>query len=267
MDHNTEAPNERTELTRFARNRLREWLPESLDDSAAGTTLATITEAWIVDAGVFDDELPKNLGWCLHIAAEEEGIGLFEPDRRHEEHPLYRSLPKLTGVTAVARPRTGEHQTSDIETLAAQTRAPNGATAISWVADPAIIVKLENGKTTTRRLRAPILLAGDETAYIEDAQILTDPRYPPRTEAVTRALCGAYLVPTDEACERQRDRDDQTEIAMHRAVKLVATRQQADEWRIAERIKRHVRECIPQQSATTIRIGPNGSIKVSIEEP
>ena len=266
MNHNTHAPKERAELTRFARNRLREWLPDSLDDNAAGGALETITQAWVVDGTVID-ELPKNLGWCLRIASEEQRIGLFEPDEKYEHHPLYGKLPWIIEITAVARPRTGGYETSDIETLAAQTRATNGATAISWVADPAIIVKLENGKTTTRRLRAPILLAGDETAYIEDAQILTDPRYPPRIEAVTRALCGAYLVPKAEACERDRDRDDQTEIAMHRAVKLVATPRHADEWRIAARIKRHVRECVPQHTATTIRIGPSGSIKVSIEGP
>ena len=266
MNHNTDALNDRGAVTRFARNTLREWLPEHLDDSAAGAALETITEAWIVDASVFDDELPKNLGWCLHIAAEEAGVGLFEPEPKHDEHPLYRNLPRLTGVTPLARRQKDQEETSDIEALADEAPPTNGA--ISWVADPTLDVTLQNSPTTVRRLRAPILLAGDEWAYIEDARILTDPRYPPRAQAVTRALCGAYLAPKEEAGERERERDreDQTEIAIHRALKLVTNPKAADEWRIAERIKRHVHECLPPHTTTTIRIGPGAAIRVTISE-
>ena len=271
MNHNTDALNERTAVTSFARKTLREWLPggpEHLgDNAAAGAALDTMTEAWIVDGSVFDDELAKNLGWCLHIAAEDERIALFEPSAQHEQHPLYRKLPRLTAATASARRRKGEQETSDIDGLAGETPLSNGA--ISWVADPAFDVTLKSPQPTVRRLRAPFLFAGDEWACIEDATILSDPRYPPRAEAVTRALCGAYLVPKTDTGERERerDRDDQTEVAIHRALTLISDRKTADEWRIAERVERHVCECLPAHTTTTIRIAREGAIRVAITEP
>lgn len=267
MNQTINTPNERAAVKNFARKTLREWLPPYLDDEdATGAALDTMTEAWIVDGCVFDDELPKNLGWCLHIAAEDEQIALFEPSPQHEQHPLYRKLPRVTGVTALARRQKDEHETSDIETLASETSPTNGA--ISWVTDPAFEVTLKNAHRTLRRLRAPFLLAGDEWACIEDARILSDRRYPPRAEAITRALCGAYLVPKTDAGERERerDRDHQTEIAMHRALTVVTDPKTADEWRIAQRIKRHIYECVAPHTTTTIRIVPGGAITVTIEE-
>ena len=234
---------------------LRPWRPciADIDDWREAPALASVSN----DALVMhvDPEPPE--AQALWRAAEHGGIAprLFEADRRLDGYGWYDALPRVTDVRTEivinneARPLEDYRTPSEGSSPVEPPPRPDG---IRMRLD----VEGRGGKTGTLDLDTDLAFAGEAWAWLPDAKPLVTAESALEPAELAELLRAAWFSPSDEAdsdsWETQRLRFD--EEAMHIAVKLLCSADEARRTSIAEAVRRELFWLIPRDREVTIAV-------------
>ena len=234
---------------------LRPWRPciADMDDWREGPGPASVSDDALVMR--VDPEPPE--AQALWRAAERAGISsrLFEADRRLDGYGWYDRLPRVTGVTTgivingEARPLEDYRTPSEGSGPVDPPPRPDGIRMRLDVQGP-------EGKNKTLDLDADLAFAGEAWAWLPDARPLVTAESVITPAELAELLRAAYFSPSDEAdsdsWETQRLRFD--EEAMHMAVKLLCSADEARRTSIAEAVRRELFWLIPRDREVTIAV-------------
>ena len=205
-------------------------------------------------------------------AAERTGIAcrLFEADTRFEGYGWYDALARVRDVRIDI---TEAGVTHPLDTLRAAADPSSDATAVPGFPDTlarpeAIHVHLNivrsDGPPEPMTIPADLAFAGEGWCWIEDAQPLVTRDCTLDPAKLKQLLRAAFFSASDDAeadsYTTQRDRFDET--AMHMAVKLLATEDEAIKHTIAEAVWREIFWVVPRDREVSITVA---SGRVSVE--
>ena len=205
-------------------------------------------------------------------AAERAGISgrLFEADTRFEGYGWYDTLARVTSLHTYIIEAGVTHP---LDALRAASDPSSGAATAPGVPDtltrPDAIhmhLDIERGDASpeTRTISADLAFAGEGWCWIEDAQPLVARDSTLDPAKLRQLLRGAFFSASDDAeadsYTTQRDRFD--ESAMHMAVKLLATEDEAIKHTIAEAVWREIFWVVPRDRKVSITVA---SGRVSVE--
>ena len=205
------------------------------------------TGALVMDV---DFEAPE--AQSLWRAAERGGTAprLSEADRRFEGYGWYDALPRVTGVqiqivgNGEVRP-LADYQTPPVET-------PPRPDAIRVKLD----VYYPDGTGETLALDADLAFAGEAWAWLSDVRPLVTAGSAIEPAELAGILRDAFFSPSDESdadsWETQRTRFE--EEAMHLALSLLCSEEEARRRSIAEAVRRELSWLIPRDRAVTITV-------------
>ena len=229
---------------------LRPWRPPvaDTDNWLAGPAPEPLpTGALVMDV---DFEAPE--AQSLWRAAERGGMAprLFETDRRFEGYGWYDTLPRVTGVqtrivgNGEVRPLV-DYQTPPVET-------PPRPDAIRVKLD----VYYPDGTNETLALDADLAFAGEAWAWLSDVRPLVTAGSAIEPAELAGILRDAFFSPSDESdadsWETQRTRFE--EEAMHLALSLLCSEEEARRRSIACAVRRELSWLIPRDRAVTITV-------------
>ena len=229
---------------------LRPWRPPvaDTDNWLAGPA----PEPLPTGALVMDEDLEPPEAQSLWRAAERGGMSprLFEADRRFEGYGWYDALPRFTGVqiqivdNGEVRPLV-DYQTPPVET-------PPRPDAIRVKLD----VQYPDGTNETLALDADLAFAGEAWAWLSDVRPLVTAGSAIEPAELAGILRDAFFSPSDESdadsWETQRTRFE--EEAMHVALSLLCSEEEARRRSIAEAVRRELSWLIPRDRAVTITV-------------
>ena len=197
-----------------------------------------------------DFEAPE--AQALWRAAERGGMAprLFENDRRFEGYGWYDALPRVTGVqiqivgNGEVRPLV-DYQTPPVE-------PPPRPDAIRVKLD----VQYPDGTNETLALDADLAFAGEAWAWLSDVRPLVTAGSAIEPAELAGILRDAFFSPSDESdadsWETQRTRFE--EEAMHVALSLLCSEDEARRRSIACAVRRELSWLIPRDRAVTITV-------------
>ena len=229
---------------------LRPWRPPvaDTDNWLAGPAPEPLpTGALVMDV---DFEAPE--AQSLWRAAERGGMAprLFEADRRFEGYGWYDALPRVTGVqtrivgNGEVRPLV-DYQTPPVE-------PPPRPDAIRVKLD----VYYPDGTNETLALDADLAFAGEAWAWLSDVRPLVTAGSAIEPAELAGILRDAFFSPSDESdadsWETQRTRFE--EEAMHLALSLLCSEEEARRRSIACAVRRELSWLIPRDRAVTITV-------------
>ena len=229
---------------------LRPWRPPvaDTDNWLAGPAPEPLpTGALVMDV---DFEAPE--AQSLWRAAERGGMAprLFETDSRFQGYGWYDALPRVTGVqtrivgNGEVRPLV-DYQTPPVET-------PPRPDAIRVKLD----VRYPDGTNETLALDADLAFAGDAWAWLSDVRPLVTAGSAIEPAELAGILRDAFFSPSDESdadsWETQRTRFE--EEAMHLALSLLCSEDEARRRSIACAVRRELSWLIPRDRAVTITV-------------
>ena len=246
---------------------LRPWRPPvaDIDNWLAGPA----PEPLPADALLMDTDLSPPEAQALWRAAERGGTAprLFESDRRFEGYPWYDALPRVTDVQTdvalggEARPLEDFHTPPD-------RSGPSG--------DPpprpdAIRMRLDvegpEGTNETLALDADLVFAGEAWAWLADVEPLVTAGSAIEPAELADVLRDAWFSPSDESdadsWETQRARFE--EEALHLAIGLLCSEEEALRRTIACAVRRELFWLIPKDRAVTITVR-GGAVGVDLAE-
>ena len=229
---------------------LRPWRPPvaDTDNWLAGPA----PEPLPTGALVMDEDLEPPEAQSLWRAAERGGMSprLFEADRRFEGYGWYDALPRFTGVqtrivdNGEVRPLV-DYQTPPVET-------PPRPDAIRVKLD----VYYPDGTGETLMLDADLAFAGEAWAWLSDVRPLVTAGSAIEPAELAGILRDAFFSPSDESdadsWETQRTRFE--EEAMHVALSLLCSEEEARRRSIACAVRRELSWLIPRDRAVTITV-------------
>ena len=234
---------------------LRPWRPciADIDDWREAPALASVSD----DALVMRVEPEPPEAQALWRAAERNGMTprLFEADRRLDGYGWYDRLPRVTDVT------TGIVVSGEARSLEDYRTPPEGSGPVDPPPRPdGIRMRLDvegpDGKTGTLDLDADLAFAGEAWAWLPDARPLVTAESALTPGELAGLLRAAWFSPSDEAdsdsWETQRLRFD--EEAMHMAVQLLCSADEARRTSIAEAVRRELFWLIPRDREVTIAV-------------
>ena len=205
------------------------------------------TGALVMDV---DFEAPE--AQALWRAAERGGTAprLFETDRRFQGYGWYDALPRVTGVqtrivgNGEVRPLV-DYQTPPVET-------PPRPDAIRVKLD----VQYPDGTGETLALDADLAFAGEAWAWLSDVRPLVTAGSGIEPAELAGILRDAFFSPSDESdadsWETQRTRFE--EEAMHVALSLLCSEDEARRRSIACAVRRELSWLMPRERAVTITV-------------
>ena len=243
---------------------LRPWRPciADIDDWREAPALVSVSnDALVIHV---DPEPPESQ--ALWRAAQRNGMTprLFEADRRLDGYGWYDGLPRVTDVRTEivinneARPLEDYRTPSEGSSPVEPPPRPDGIRMRLDVESP-------DGKTKTLDLDADLAFAGEAWAWLPDAKPLVTADSALEPAELAELLRAAWFSPSDEAdsdsWETQRLRFD--EEAMHIAVKLLCSADEARRTSIAEAVRRELFWLIPRDREVTIAVrGPEVSVEL-----
>ena len=229
---------------------LHPWRPPvaDTDNWLAGPAPAPLS----ADALLMDVDLEPSEAQSLWRAAESGGMAarLFETDRRFEGYGWYDTLPRVTGV------KTRIVGNGEVRPLADYQNPP--------VEPPprpdAIRVKLDvyypDGTNETLALDADLAFAGEAWAWLPDVRPLITAGSAIEPAELAGILRDAFFSPSDESdadsWETQRTRFE--EEAMHLALSLLCSEEEARRRSIACAVRRELSWLVPRDRAVTITV-------------
>ena len=235
---------------------LRPWRPPvaDTDNWLAGPAPEPLpTGALVMDV---DFEAPE--AQALWRAAERSGMSprLFEADRRFEGYGWYDALPRVTGVhTEIA-------VDGEVRPLADYQNPPerSGPPIEPPPRPDAIRVKLDvqypDGTNETLALDADLAFAGEAWAWLSDVRPLVTAGSAIEPAELAEILRDAFFSPSDESdadsWETQRTRFE--EEAMHVALSLLCSEEEARRRSIACAVRRELSWLMPRERAVTITV-------------
>ena len=229
---------------------LRPWRPPvaDTDNWLAGPASEPLpTGALVMDV---DFEAPE--AQALWRAAERGGMAprLFEADRRFEGYGWYDALPRVTGVqthivgNGEVRPLV-DYQTPPVE-------PPPRPDAIRVKLD----IRGPVGTNETLMLDADLAFAGEAWDWLSDVRPLVTTGSAIEPAELAGILRDAFFSPSDESdadsWETQRMRFE--EEAMHLALSLLCSEEEARRRSIACAVQRELSWLIPRDRAVTITV-------------
>ncbi len=234
---------------------LRPWRPciADIDDWREAPALASVSN----DALVMhvDPEPPESQ--ALWRAAEHGGMTprLFEADRRLDGYGWYDALPRVTDVRTEIVTGGEARPLEDYRTPSEGSSPIEPPPRPDWIR---ICLDVEgvNGKTKTLDLDADLAFSGEAWVWLPDAKPLVTAGSALEPAELAELLRAAYFSPSDEAdsdsWETQRLRFD--EEAMHIAVKLLCSADEARRTSITEAVRRELFWLIPRDREVTIAV-------------
>ena len=248
---------------------LRPWRPGTadIDDWRDAPPFAPVGADALVMA--FDPE-PQDTQ-AFHRAAERAGIAgrLFEADTRFEGYGWYDALARLTNV---ATDITEGDVTHPLDALRAADGEASGAATVPGVPDTlvrpdAIHMHLNivrgDGLPETMTIPADLAFVGEGWTWVAEARPLVTRESNLTPVQLMQLLCASFFSPSDDAesdsyeTQKTRFEDD----AMHIAVKLLASEEEAQKHTIAEAVLREIFWVVPRDREVSITVA-NGRVSV-----
>ena len=247
---------------------LRPWGPATadVDDWREARPFTPIADDALVMA--YDPDPPK--AQALYRAAEQAGLHrrLFEADKRLEGYPWYDALTRVGNLRV-------EITTADavrwLDTL--RSTSP-GAAALPSTADTpmrpeAIRMHLELARADQSQapmsIPADVVFLGEAYTWVGDAHPLVTVDSAIEPETLARLLRDGFFSPSDDAAadawETQSIRFD--EEALHIALKLLSSEDEARRRTIAQAVWREILWLMPKDRAVDIAIR-NGDVAVTL---
>ena len=235
---------------------LRPWRPSIAD-----------TDNWI--AGPAPEPLPTGAlvmgvdleppeAQALWRAAERGGTAprLFDADRRFEGYGWYDALPRVTGVHTEIAVDGEVRLLADYQTPSDRSGPP----VEPFPRPDAIRVKLDvqypDGTNETLALDADLAFAGEAWAWLSDVRPLVTAGSAIEPAELAGILRDAFFSPSDESeadsWETQRTRFE--EEALHVALSLLCSEDEARRRSIAEAVRRELSWLIPRERVVTITV-------------
>ena len=204
-------------------------------------------------------------------AAERVGIAgrLFEGDTRFEGYGWYDALARVHNVTIDVTERGVTHP---LDALRAPSDPPSGATTAPGVPDTlvrpdAIHMHLHilrgDGPSETMTIPADLAFVGEGWTWVAEAQPLVTRESNLTPVQLMQLLRASFFSPSDDAesdsyeTQKTRFEDD----AMHIAVKLLASEEEAQKHTIAEAVLREIFWVMPRDREVSITVA-NGRVSV-----
>ena len=246
---------------------LRPWRPPiaDIDNWLAGPAPAPLP----ADALLMDTELGPSEAQALWRAAERGGTAprLFESDRRFRGYAWYDALPRVTDVhTDVAlggEARSLEDFQTPSDRSGPSGKPPPRPDAIRMRLD----VEGPDGTGETVTLDADLAFAGEAWAWLADVQPLVTAGSAIEPAELADVLRDAWFSPSDEAdadsWDTQRARFE--EEALHLAIGLLCSEEEALRRTIACAVRRELFWLIPKDRAVTITVR-GGAVGVDLAE-
>ena len=204
-----------------------------------------------------DFEAPE--AQALWRAAERGGMAprLFEADRRFEGYGWYDALPRVTGVhsseivgNGKIRPLVNYQTPSDRS--GPPVEPPSRPDAIRVKFD----VQYPDGTNETLALDTDLAFAGEAWDWLSDVRPLVTEESAIEPAELAGILRDAFFSPSDESdadsWETQRTRFE--EEAMHLALSLLCSEEEARRRSIACAVRRELSWLIPRDRAVTITV-------------
>ena len=249
---------------------LRPWCPgtSDIDDWRDAPPFASVG----VDALVMTFDPEPQDAQAFHRAAERAGIAgrLFEGDTRFEGYAWYDALARLTNV---ATDITEGGVTHPLDALRAADGEASGATTAPGVPDTlvrpdAIHMHLHilrgDGPPETMTIPADLAFVGEGWTWVAEAQPLVTRESNLTPVQLMQLLRASFFSPSDDAesdsyeTQKTRFEDD----AMHIAVKLLASEEEAQKHTIAEAVLREIFWVMPRDREVSITVA-NGRVSVA----
>ena len=206
-------------------------------------------------------------------AADRNGTApqLFDPELRYDGYDWYDALPRVTEL-AIEFDHGGE--TFNIESLRSPDKhAPDDAAALDRAADvsrpDAIRMRLSIAGDATWpdsiALDADVAFAGEGWSFLDDAHPLVTRGSDIDPGCLRQLLYAAFFGPSDDPdadsyeTQRTRFQDD----AMHMALRLLASEEEAQKHTIAETVYRELLWAIPRDRRVSITVD-RGRVSVDL---
>ena len=235
---------------------LRPWRPPvaDTDNWLAGPAPAPLP----ADALLMDLSLEPPEAQALWRAAERGGMAgrLFEADRRFEGYAWYDALPRFTGVQTRIVGNGETRQLEDYRTPPDRSGPSNEPLPRPDAIRMSLGVEFPDGTGETLALDADLAFTGEAWAWLADVRPLVTAGSDIEPAELADVLRDAFFSPSDEAdadsWETQRTRFE--EEAMHLAVGLLCSEEEALRRSIAEAVRRELSWLIPRDRAVTITV-------------
>ncbi len=207
---------------------------------------------------------------ALWRAAERAGIchRLFEPDRRYEGYSWYDSLARAREVDfsvtrdGVTHPLSVLRGIDTDDVPAVEPNQPESYARPDSI-EIALRVARRNGPSETIAIPADLVFAGEAWCYREEIHPLVTADSDLEPHVLASIMHAAYFCPSDDAdsdsWETQRDRFQAD--AMHAAIELLASEDEARKHTIAQAVWRDIFWVLPRDRAVTITV-KDGKVEV-----
>ncbi len=246
---------------------LRPWRPPiaDIDNWLAGPS----PEPLPVDALVMDTELEPPEAQALWRAAERGGTAprLFEADRRFEGYPWYDALPRIKDVSTDVAAGGQARPLEEFQTPPERSGPSNEPFPRPDAIRMSLAVEGPEGTSETLTLDADLAFAGEAWAWLADVRPLVTAGSAIEPAELADVLRDAWFSPSDEAdadsWETQRARFE--EEALHLAIGLLCSEEEALRRTIASAVRRELFWLIPRDRAVTITVR-GGAVGVDLAE-
>ena len=246
---------------------LRPWRPPvaDIDNWLAGPAPAPLP----ADALLMDTDLSPPEAQALWRAAERGGTAprLFESDRRFEGYAWYDAIPRVKDVRTDVALGGEARPLEDFQTppgnSGPNTEPPPRPDAIRMRLD----VEGPEDASETLALDADLVFAGEAWAWLADVEPLVTAGSAIEPAELADVLRDAWFSPSDEAdadsWETQRARFE--EEALHLAIGLLCSEEEALRRTIACAVRRELFWLIPKDRAVTITVR-GGAVVIDLAE-
>ncbi len=246
---------------------LRPWRPPiaDIDNWLAGPS----PEPLPADALVMDTELEPPEAQALWRAAERGGIAprLFEADRRFQGYPWYDALPRVKDVCTDVAAGGEARPLEDFQTPPDRSGPSNEPFPRPDAIRMSLAVEGPEGTSETLTLDTDLAFAGEAWAWLADVEPLVTAGSAIEPAELAEVLRDAWFSPSDEAdadsWETQRARFE--EEALHLAIGLLCSEEEALRRTIASAVRRELFWLIPRDRAVTITVR-GGAVGVDLAE-
>ena len=246
---------------------LRPWRPPvaDIDNWLAGPS----PEPLPADALVMDTEHEPPEAQALWRAAERSGTAprLFEADRRFQGYAWYDALPRIKDVSTDVAAGGEARPLEDFQAPPERSGPSNKPFPRPDAIRMSLAVEGPEGTSETIALDADLAFAGEAWAWLADVRPLVTAGSAIEPAELADVLRDAWFSPSDEAdadsWETQRARFE--EEALHLAIGLLCSEEEALRRTIACTVRRELFWLIPRDRAVTITVR-GGAVGVDLAE-